>query len=335
MKRLDTSRTSLCKNGRDTGVAMPNLSRIQIWAFVIGGGLVLALDLTLGLLTNFQALNYLKSHWIAGYYFAISPNTHAALLFLGLLMLGFAIFKLMQNPLSSEKPVETSPLPERPMTQKQDASSSVSHSGNPVIKDVGNPRVNIYTQPPPPKPQPAPKHPPEPRSNVSFKSARPAWIWWDDKEGIFVEVKSRDYASVRGVIARYKNESAAHGASEARYIRAELIFRDVNEQEMEYGVHAACWLREHTDTVDFEVGEDQWVFLGSPNPDDAQQWMVPRMQEKRTWQGPYHELQGHKFSGMRSVEVRIIGESNKWLTKPVIVDIVVNGNGEPTVAVRP
>jgi len=87
------------------------------------------------------------------------------------------------------------------------------------------------------------------------------------------------------VIARFKNESGAQEAAEAKYIRAELVFSDVNEQELEQSVHAACWLRERTDTADFDVGEDQWVVLGAVYPEDKKEWMVPWKQQKQSWQG--------------------------------------------------
>jgi len=218
--------------------------------------------------------------------------------------------------------------------QQQTASgnAAVKDSGNAMLKDVGNPRIAIYTNQP--LPSAPPKRLPEIKPNVSFKSVRLAWISYDEEESFFIEVSGSQHASVRGLIARFKNESGSHKSDDARYVRAELIFRDVNDQEMEQGVHSACWLREYTDTVDIMVGEDRWVFLGSLVPDDKNQWIVPWKQKKRTWEGPYYDLEGHSFSGMRSVEIRLIGEYNKWLINPVVVDIAVN-DVEPTVSVRP
>lgn len=91
-------------------------------------------------------------------------------LILGLLMLGFAIFKLMQNPPSSEKPVEIAPVPEpeRPMTQPQNSSSGVSQSGN--VTQQNNPTFNLYGGPPPPPREPEPK-PQPPRAKKAEKTA--------------------------------------------------------------------------------------------------------------------------------------------------------------------
>lgn len=249
----------------------------------------------------------------------------------------FGLWKWVKSP----KPLATirqpaSPPAQSPAGQQQTSSgnASVSDSGHAVLKDVGNPRITIYTQPPTPKPQPPKPQPPQPKSNISFKSVRPGWIWYSEHDDIFVEVENSQYASARGVIARFKNESAAHAADDAKYIRAELVFRDVNEQEMEQSVHAACWLSERTDTADFVVGEDHWLFLGAADRDDDKKWLVPWKQPRITWQGQYYELRDHMVVGMRSIEIRIIGEENRWLITPVMVDIAVN-KGEPTVTVRP
>jgi hypothetical protein len=263
----------------------------------------------------------------------LKVSTHEIALPVILVGLVLLLLRETKHGGSSRQPADAKPE-SQPIAQAQSAagSASVEDSGKAILKDVGNPRINIYTHPPAPKPQP-PKQPPEPKSNISLKSVRPAWIRYDDQERCFIEVEDARYGT-RGLIARFKNESAAHGAADANYIRAELVLRDVNHQEMEQGVHAACWLRETTDTVDFIVGEDHWLLLGAVDPKTKTQWAVPWMEQKRTWEGPYYHLAGHMVSGVSSIEIHLIGESNRWLIKPVIVDIVVN-DGEPAMTVRP
>ena len=277
------------------------------------------------LLVAVEHVNVVR-HIIPGWFWAaINHEIALALILVGLVLLW------KQERVQSRKQEEH---PIHPAEQQQTATenASVKDSGNAIVKDVGNPRINIYTHPPTLTPRLPKLRPPEPKANISFKNVRAAWIGYSEHDRRFVENDSKG-ASVRGVIVRFKNESAAQAASNAQYIRAELIMRDINEQELEKSVHAACWLDEPADTVDFAVGEDHWVVLGAVDRDNAKQWVVPWMQPKTTWEGQFYELKGHTIVGMRSIEIRIIGDSSKWVTKPVVVDITVN-NGEPTVAAR-
>lgn len=258
-------------------------------------------------------------YWVGG------QKTAVIALAAGILLMLIARF--MRGPHADH----TASIPEK-------ASNTVSNSANTSLNNVGNPRVEIHNYPPPiptvapvPKPEPVVKS--APKANICFKNVRAAWIWYDEKEDCFVEVQNGK-STPRGVIARFKNESAAYESGDARLIRAELVLRDANEQEMEQGIHAACWLREHADTVDFIVGEDHWLLLGAVDPGDNKTWLIPWKREKRTWEGTFYELEGHNITGLRSIEIRLIGESNRWVVDPIVVDVVLNG-GEPTVAVRP
>ena len=185
-------------------------------------------------------------------------------------------------------------------------SPAISHANGQVFAD----------RPSPPKELPRPRKP-----NLIFLRAEkvPISFRHSYSEGeIFSE--SRDKTRERGIKACFRNESSnLHPVTDAIYVRAQVIFRDSNEQEIGSGISSACWLDYYFDSIDFHVGESHCASLGYM--EQMNKLLVPWKERRHTWEGDTISLRDNTFDGVASMEVRLIDGNNDLLLGPMVLDI--------------
>jgi len=174
---------------------------------------------------------------------------------------------------------------------------------------------------------------PQQTTNLIFLGAKVARVQFSASysEGeVFYE--SPDQNDPRAIIACFRNEpTSSRKVIDADYVRAQIVYRDNQEQEIGNGVASACWLDNRADAVDFHLGESHCVLLGLLQEGRL---VVPAKRRKRHWDGDTISLENHTFNGVARIEVRIIGEDNDLLLAPLVLNFSIT-NGEPHISVRP
>lgn len=132
--------------------------------------------------------------------------------------------------------------------------------------------------------------------------------------------QSQDTGNIRGIIACFRNDhTSSHPVTEASYVRAHVIYRDDNGQEIGNGIPSACWFDSHFDTVDFRVGQSHCVFLGYMERIDRLR--VPWKERIRHGDGDTINLSDQRFDGVSSIEVKLIDGNDDLLFGPLVLDI--------------
>ena len=117
---------------------------------------------------------------------------------------------------------------------------------------------------------------------------------------------------------------------DALCVRAQVIYRNDKDDEIEDGVPTACWLGTDLDMIDLGVGETHCVLLGVVDNDAL---AVPWKRRKREWNGDAIVTDEKSFKGVARIELRLIGGLNQLLLKPIIFDFSVV-DGQPRIAKR-
>lgn len=200
--------------------------------------------------------------------------------------------------------------------------AGISINVAPTISPTISPTVSHANGQPLPHRASDPREIPRPRKpNLIFLSAEivPISFCHSYSEGeIFSE--SQDKTKNRGIKACFRNESSnSRRVADAIYVRAQVIFRDGNEQEIGNGISSACWLDCDSDSIDFRVGDSQCAFLGYMEQVDK--LLVPWKERRHTWQGDAISLRDNTFDGVASMEVRLIDGNNDLLLGPLVLDI--------------
>ncbi len=108
-------------------------------------------------------------------------------------------------------------------------------------------------------------------------------------------LESQNQNDRRGVIACFRNEpSMSRRVLSADYVRAQIVYRNSQGQEIGDGVSSACWLGHHFDTIDFQVGQSHCVLLGFL---DDGRLLVPLKQREHHWDGDVINLADRTFDG--------------------------------------
>jgi hypothetical protein len=229
-------------------VAMFDFSRLQILATVWIGGLVFLLGVSLDILSNYQALDYLQLHWITAYQFLESGKTHTVLILVGVGMLGFAILKLAQQPPSQNQSANRDPaVPPPTITQKQEMNNS------------GNPTVNVYTAPHPTQsqlPSKAEEKTEDSPVSLQFVEARAARVYRDEY-GRWVE---SDTSQCAALVADFHNPLSGRGQTNfiGEGISAHLTYRNRSGKKLSV---RGNWIKEHLQVVTFYPGTTHSILI--------------------------------------------------------------------------
>lgn len=144
-------------------------------------------------------------------------------------------------------------------------------------------------------------------------------------------VQGADNELPDAIIACFRNEpDMARRVREADYVTAQIIYRNAGDEEIEDGVPSACWIQNHFETINFAVGETHCLLLGII---DAEGLVVPWKHRQREWNGDSIVTNDKTFKGVSSIEVRLIGDNNELLLRPVTFDFSIV-EGQPRVAKR-
>jgi hypothetical protein len=180
--------------------------------------------------------------------------------------------------------------------------------------------------------EPRNAHQPEPyRPNIIFRRAAPIKVYVRREGGVLEFVQGADNELPDAIIACFRNEpDMARRVREADYVTAQIIYRNAGDEEIEDGVPSACWIQNHFETINFAVGETHCLLLGII---DAEGLVVPWKHRQREWNGDSIVTNDKTFKGVSSIEVRLIGDNNELLLRPVTFDFSIV-EGQPRVAKR-
>jgi hypothetical protein len=161
--------------------------------------------------------------------------------------------------------------------------------------------------------------------------ARKITVTEDDLSNVnFME--DRGQGKPDAIVACFRNEpDISRRVSDAEYVKAQIIYRNKEQHEIEDGVPAACWVGSSLDMVHLRVGETHCVLLGFLDENGA--LFVPWRVHRHQWDGDTIEMVDKTFIGVASIEVRLIGENNELLLLPKVFDFSVV-NGQPFIAGR-
>lgn len=174
--------------------------------------------------------------------------------------------------------------------------------------------------------------PSEPRRpNIIFRRAAPLKVYVRGDGGVLEFIEGEDTELPDAIIACFRNEpDMGRRVKDADCVRAQIIYRNAENEEIEDGVSAACWIGSNFETIDFGVGETHCVVLGIIQ-DGA--LLVPWKRRKREWNGDSIVTEDKTFRGVSSIEVRLIGSFNELLLKPVTFNFSII-NEQPQIAKR-
>lgn len=238
-----------------------NHSRLQAIATLGIGAFMLLLGCALDILSHFQALDYLQSHWSTAFEFLNSAKTHTVLILVGLGMIGFAILKLNQNQPAPEQSVSSSPpVPPQPlMSQEQE----MSNSGNATMANSGNAKIeqHFHGYPPIPPASPVPLEEEE-LPVLEFVDAKEIFLGFS--QGVAVEIPAGTHI---GLAAKFKNRAQGE---QSKNVDAEGVTGNV-EYRNAFGDQehvACCWIEHRFQGIEIKPGRSQRLvvaFRDKPN----------------------------------------------------------------------
>jgi hypothetical protein len=204
---------------------------------------------------------------------------------------------------------------------------------SPTITQNANPVVNVYTVPHPPSPGPA--HPvvsplpPRASSHVILSNQRNLRAeFHGGQEGTeaFIATNAPTPGDLSCAVACFRNEPVFQGENrDALNVRAQLIYRTIEGQEMGNGIARASWLGMPLDMVDLPLGHTQCVLLGVVDNDGS----VSNLSKTRepTHYGDKVKTHVYNVEVMPClVELRLIS-GNKVLLAPIFFDLFIE-NGD-------
>ncbi len=208
-------------------------------------------------------------------------------------------------------------------------SITVSPTISPVITVASNAEPSRTS---PPSREPRRREIQEPRGpNIIFTrcTSRKIYFQGEGSRVEFNEEKGEEFPDA--VIACFRNEpDISRRGVDADCVTAQIIYRNAENEEIEDGVPAACWLGSSLDMIDFRVGETHCVLLGVVDGDAL---AVPWQRRKHEWNGDSITTEDRAFKGVARIEVRLIGARNELLLKPIVFDFSVV-DGQPRIAKR-
>jgi len=284
--------------------------------------------------------NFLSRHWqeklsvspvidkMAWYWWVIG------FLCLALITLFEAGFRVAKNAavmrVSDSPPNSPDPSAKQSQTTRNVGKASVSNSGNSSSfsqcspTQIVNLNLNSVPNRAPVTPTRKPVEPPKPNL-VCLKSRVIQTRFYPNESGRveFVEVDKRSGDTTTTLIACFRSESI--GTDD---VRAHLIYRDKDNEEIGNGVARACWLNTEWDLVEFNVGDAHCVILLMIGKDGG--LFVPSIKRgTKTYElGSYEAVSTNAYSvdgSVSSIEVQLLRESVR-VTRPVIIDVAVDGD---------
>jgi hypothetical protein len=234
-----------------------NIGQVRQWLFLFAAGASFLLVLIVEFLSHSQALEYVRAHFPALYYFVVARDTLAAVAFVGLGLVLVVAWELKQA--KEETPEVTLPV-------RESAAAANSSIGNINIT------VPVSTHHNPQQVErPLPSQPPH-KSKKRVAVFRPLKFEWLNVKLEQSKVRTFEVAKEKtigggGLILPVYNDPAQSDA-DLEYARAHIVFTDKDSGEKIIVSHA-WWIGEHLEQVHLPLGAQKYVLVIAAEKDDG------------------------------------------------------------------
>ena len=222
---------------------------------------------------------------------------------------------------------------------------SIQQTASPSLAQTANPNItqHVIVHPPSQYEEPKPQQAPAPVPtrtikvpNIIFLRTRIAIVAGSSLENVLSEKRNSKGGSsdVTALVACFRNDpSGERRVSDEQSVTANLVFRDLEGQELREGIARACWLEHSGASVDFDVGHSRCAVLmvvaGAHNP-----IFVPYKTRVRVNHRLAFVTEAFKFEHPpATIELRLLGSRSQLLLPAMLFDFSLV-DGVPHAVVR-
>jgi hypothetical protein len=224
---------------------------------------------------------------------------------------------------------------------------SIHQTASPSLTQTASPNITqqVIVHPPPQHEKPdagqAPPAAPTPirpirLPNILFLRTRTAIVAGSSLEGVLSEKRNSKggISDVTALVACFRNDPLGdRRVSDELSVTANLVFRDVEGQELGEGIARACWLEHGGASVDLDVGYSRCAVLmvvaGANRP-----IFVPYKRRAQASGGVAFVAEAFRFEHPpATIELRLLSSRNELLLPAMVFDFSLV-DGVPSAVVR-
>jgi hypothetical protein len=199
------------------------------------------------------------------------------------------------------------------------ATANPHLSANPVQSVIVN-LSDKQEKPTVPPPKPKPQH------NLRFHSCKMLQI--DESLGPHAEMggfhSTDDQTKPNAAVVCIRNKSKDGEVADLHDVRAALVFRDGNRQEIGSGIHQAVWVNNHLRNASFDLEETKCVIVAIMEyaaNGKITEAMAPYIREYQTEYGPTYGVEQYRLDeNFHTVELILLSK-NARVMEPMVFEL--------------